>query len=745
MTTPTSALRIDGQWIDYYALLGVPAGADEDSIRRRIGKVYAEAASNSDHRNLARREYYQSLVERVLPQCRRVMLDPEWRARYDEQHRLHRENNSGAQDYIEFIASMRGDGGSGLSQALLPQRAREDIDAARRVVECALSGAELELLPSQAISQRPALDATPGAPISDAQAFGAMACAEMACAETATHPDLDLSAIPQANTAPAALPEDEPEEVFAPRGKKRRNLANAPVANAPVANAPVANAPVANAPVANAPVATAPVATAVAPAPLEIVAQVSRVQPAAPQAVTVAATPMPVAAQSIEVAESAESASDKSEDFAPRKQQGEAARATVITAQEAADIRRRRASNPNPEPFVGPTSRDDSSKKSRSRVVVEADDPALKRKLSPTSLNLMVAITGVLLTITIQHFADTPAIATSAGRTPIVLAVAPEMEAAIERAGVAWQKTPAGASYEIVVQSVDSSVAMQRALGKSGDQIDGWIPASSSYWQRYNELAPAAKRPPLQVGDSLAQTPLVLVAQTGHADALRRAFPDHKIGNWTALRAIVMQNANGHFGLSDPRQSLPGAAARYSMAREWGAGRGKSAQIAAKDPNFWKWMAGFEENVPSSAVSSDAMVKDMVLGTTGRYFWAVSYESDALNWIGQGKPLELFYLPRTTLADHPFCAVERVGAPVEVANGRAAFLDYMKNDDAQKMLLQSGFRPTEISPSAAVEKNPFTTPRARLRGVQLQGLPRDERFNIGALGALEKQWSHYYG
>ena len=701
MTTPSFGPHIDGQWIDYYALLGVPLEADEDSIRRRIGKVYADAASNSDHRNLARREYYQALVERVLPQCRRVMLDSQWRASYDEQHRLHREKSGAAQNYVEFIASMRGDKGSGFNEALLPQRAREEVDAARRVVETALSGAELELLPSQAVSQRDAV---------------------------AAEPEIDLSAIPQMNVETT---DSDAAEEFAPRGKKRRHLANAGAAPTPTiaSSAALFNDATFN----DAAPATATADVATFGAPGEIAAQVT-VMPAPVVAKTIA--PVEVEVAPAEAAPAEVTAQNPADD---------AVRATVITAQEAADIRRRRASNPDAAPFVGPSSRADNSKKSRSRVVVEADDPALKRKLSPTSLNLMVAITGVLLTITIQRFAGTPAVAISAGRTPIVLAVAPEMQSAIERAGDAWEKTPAGASYDIVVQSVDSGAAMQRALGKSGDQIDGWIPASASYAQRYNELAPAAKRPTLQIGDSLAQTPMVLVAQSSQAAALRRAFPDHKIGSWAQLRAVVMQEASGHFGLTDPRQSLTGAVARYSMAREWGANNGQSAPQAAKNPQFWKWMSGFEENISSSAVSPDAMVKDMVLGTTGRYFWAVAYESDALAWIGQGKSLELFYLPRTTLADHPFCPVERVGAPVEVAGGRAAFVNYLKSDGAQKMLLQSGFRPTEISPSTAVEKNPFVTKSARNKGVQLQGLPRDERFNIGALNAIQKQWSQYYG
>ena len=689
MMTPGFGPQVDGQWIDYYALLDVPTGADEDTIRRRIGKVYAEAAANGDHRNPTRREYYRALVERVLPQCRRVLLDSEWRGRYDHQHTLHRDKDGAAQSYVEFIASMRSASNSGLNEALLPQRAQEELTAARKVVETALSGAELDLLPSDTVSNMLSLAAPAFAPETD---FGSMPAAE-----TQAEPPRQPSARRLSERSSAR---QAPLEIIA---QVHASDQSPPPVPTPVpAPAPVNDA------------ATSPASVAV-------------IEPAKPEIVEIES---PVEESRVET----------------QQQPGKEARATVITAQEAADIRRRRASNPNGEPFVGPTSRDvNSRRKPRSRVVVEVADPAMKRKLSPTSLNLMVAITGVLLTITIQRFASTPAVATSAGRTPVVLAVAPEMQGALENASLAWEKTPAGAGYDVIVQSVDSSLAMQRALGKNGEQIDGWIPANVGYAHRYNELAPAAKRPPLQIGDSLAQTPMVLVARSDKADALRRAFPDHKIGTWAALRTVVMQDAKGRFGLSDPRQSLPGAVARFSMAREWGEGQNKSAEVAAKNGGFWKWMAGFEENIPSGAVSPDAMVKDMVLGTTGRYWWAVSYESDALNWLGQGKSLELFYLPRTALADHPFCAVERVGAPIEVAAGRAAFIDYMKSDGAQKALLQSGFRPTEISPSSAVEKNPFTASNARAKGVQLQGLPRDERFGVAALSELQTQWSKYYG
>ena len=715
--------QVDNQWLDYYALLEVPVGADEDSIRKRIGKVYAEAAANSDHRNLARRQYFQSLVERVLPQCRRVLLDAEWRAKYDRQHTLHQIGDEAAMDYVSFIASMRG-GAAPSEEAQLPQRAQEEIQAARQAVETALSGAELELLPSQAVCSRAPKPAPPLA----VEALPSVGGAEKSPAEAKA-----ALAAKRARARQWAEEASEPQPYLS-HGDSPASTQTAPArAKAPVAqDTSHSKARISAA-------RTAPVAVmdedAVAPATVTASVEPVEVAPSSAAQIVVAPSPNTSAPAG---------APETRSEPKIRTQPGEPARATVITAQEAADIRRRRASNPNAEPFVAAPSYDKANKRA-SRVAIEVEDPALRRKLSPTSLNLMVAITGVLLTITIQRFASTPAVATSAGRTPIFVAVAPELEGAIESASLAWEKTPGGAAYDVIVQPLDSSAGVRRALGKSGELPDVWIPANAIYAQRYNQLAPAAKRPLIEAGNSIAQTPMVLVARTDRAASLRQKFPDHKIPTWSALREVVMSAGAGHFGLSDPRQAAPGAIARFSMAREWGQGHDQTTEVAAKDPQFWKWMAGFEDNIPAASPAPDAMVKDLVLGTTGRYWWAVSYESDALGWMAQGKPVELFYLPRTGLADHPFCAVERVGAPVEVASGRANFARFLQSQGAQKSLLQSGLRPTEISPSTKVEGNPFTQTATRAGGVRLEGLPRDERVNFDGLSLVQSKWAELYG
>ncbi|RYG57650.1 ABC transporter substrate-binding protein, partial [bacterium] len=380
-----------------------------------------------------------------------------------------------------------------------------------------------------------------------------------------------------------------------------------------------------------------------------------------------------------------------------------------------------------------------------SRVVVGDNRVSHGRLISPTSMNLMVAIVGVLLTITIQKFATTPAIATSQNRVPIYLAVASEMESAMLQAETAWEKTPEGANFDLVVQSVDSKAGLRRALGSGGQMPDAWIPSDSLWADRYNALAPSFKRQAIVSDQSIAQTPIVLVARADRAGELRRRFPQHNISTWSALRDAVQVGAQGHLGLTDPQKAASGALARVSMAREWGASRGLSANEAAGNKAFWAWMAAFEENAPAAPPQTGAMVKDLVQGTSSRFWWGIAYESDALEWMKQGKALEIYYLPRTTISDHPFCHVDRVGAPAGVAQGRNSFEKFLRSSDTQKQLLSNGFRPVEVSLKTKTADNPFLNANIRQRGARAENLPRAERASNAALETIAREWGKRFG
>ncbi len=685
MTTNVTDPTLDGQWLDYYALLDVPVSADEDTIRRRIGKVYADAAANTEHRDMTLRMYYQSLVERVLPQARRVLLDPQWRAKYDRQHILHSIGDPTAQNYVAFIAAMRGgeisnQPDSDLSQ--LPARVQDEIIAAREVVECARAGLELDLLPSQAVKTK----AVPP--------------------HTLSKPESRSSSIP---SKVGSTPKPEPMKAEVTVPKKPLDSARPRS------------------------VASAHHETLVAMPAVET----RHEQPVKASVPEVKKTPanQPV----VEV------------------QEGEAVRAKMLTAQEARDIRRRRDSNVDPEPFVAPPSfhekisgeaklspRTGAKNAAPSRVVVGDNTVGgRKRILSPTSLNLMVAITGVLFTISIQKFASTPAVATSSERMPVLLAVSPEIAPALQRAESAWEGTSDGQYFDVVVQESDENSGLRRALNGGETAPDAWIPASDSAIEAYNSQASRLKRQPLSAGDSLARTPIVLIARSDHAGELRRRFPDHEIGSWSALHDAVNAGARDHFGMSDPQKTSVGALTRFSMAREWSDSNGGTPLAASKSDSFWKWMNGFESNSPSAYASMGDLVNDLSQDSASRIWWGLGYESDALQAMNRGEAVEVYYLPRTVLADHPFCDVERVGAGVEVSVARKSFERFLRSDDGQKALLLAGMRPSNLSLQTRVKGNPFTNTTFQAKGLHL-ALGRDERDGTSTLPTLLGAWAKRY-
>lgn len=674
MTTNVTDPTLDGQWLDFYALLDVPVSADEDAIRRRIGKVYADAASNTEHRDMTLRMWYQSLVERVLPQARRVLLDPQWRAKYDRQHILHSIGDPSAQNYVAFIAAMRGgeisnQPDSDLSQ--LPARVQDEIVAAREVVECARAGLQLDLLPSQAVRTKPV--ASPAL----------------------SKPEVRLSSSERRPSAPAPKTE-----------------AAIPKSLDPTRARPIASA----------------------------------------QHDAVAAMPRSLDQHEQPVSSPRKTSSGHAE---VEIQQGEAVRAKMLTAQEARDLRRRRESNKDEEPFVAPPSFHEkisgeaklsgSAKSAKrgtpSRVVVgEQLVGGRKRVLSPTSLNLLVAITGVMFTISIQKFAETPAVATSSGRMPVLLAASPEIAPALLRAESVWEKTGQGQNFDLVVQELEGEAGARRALAGGENAPDAWVPASNAAIDSFNARAPRFKRQPLAAGDSLARTPVVLMARTDQSGELRRRFPDHQIGSWSALREALDAGARGHFGLSDPQKTTIGALVRFSIAREWGESNGQSPLAAVKNPAFWNWMTTFESNTPSAYATTSDLVNDLSQDDASRVWWGLTFESDALRAMGRGEKVEVFYLPRTILANHPFCDIERVGAPVEVAAARQSFKRFLRSDEGQKTLLLSGMRPSNLSLQTRAKGNPFLNTSFQAHGVR-PTLGRDERDGASTYSTMLSAWA----
>jgi hypothetical protein len=114
MQTPNLPVR-EGKgknWPDFYSILNSSPENDTETLRRSINALYVKANQESDHRELSVRFYNQVLSEKVLPQCRRILLNDVSRQAYDQQWHLHRNGAEDALSYQEFIHQIAQDAGT---------------------------------------------------------------------------------------------------------------------------------------------------------------------------------------------------------------------------------------------------------------------------------------------------------------------------------------------------------------------------------------------------------------------------------------------------------------------------------------------------------------------------------------------------------------------------------------------------------------------------------------------------------
>ena len=339
-------------------------------------------------------------------------------------------------------------------------------------------------------------------------------------------------------------------------------------------------------------------------------------------------------------------------------------------------------------------------------------------------------------------------------RTGLRIVYSSDLQPVMEQAQHDFAVTAQGRTIALDLQPVDSRDAMHLALGVPAPDgsptnanatiPDIWIPGETLWSDRFNQVAGKFRQHSISVARSLAVSPLVLIARGDHASILRKRFPNHTISSWDALRRAVASDAPDHFGLTDPQRSGSGALVRLFMAREWCERNHVACNKAAtSDARLWKWMAGFEDNVPGNAALTGDMVKELVMGNSDRFWWGVGYESDALGWMKRGKSLEIFYLPRTALAQHPFCLLERAAMTPAVRRARSDFESFLRSRAMQSALLQNGFRPTEIGLND-IPNNPFARADFRAKGLRASGFRIDERINYDMLNALNVQWKARY-
>ncbi len=715
-------------WLDFYAMLGVSPQADGNSLRKSIGEAYSEATANIDHRDLNRRHYFQTMVEQVLPQCRRVLLDPTLRTRYDQENARHAVGDASALDYVSFMASLQGASADSARQALarssefdlLPERVRDEINLARAVIEAVQSGSEFDLLPARSLSST--------------------SSSEPAATQAESVPAADLGVenpteVAGRSTPPAARPRPEvsPDEyLLNPGSHGLRGLNETmPVEQSTSSRQPLAQ----EASAAQAEPAAELMADKIARL-REDARQRRRPEPAQDEVEPQVEPQVEPSVSKIEDRRAVTAVPNNSEPQIRAKVIDlEAQGKSVAQLRQEAQAR---AVSGGLE--LGGARKDQEKKPYRSRVTIgEELRPAQRRRalLPPVVTHLLIGVMSAAAMGIILSSTRPPA-----PRAPLNVIYSSELRPVLEAAESQFEASPEGQGTQVVLVPRDSRSAMNSVLAAAPgtDAPDVWIPSESVWSNRFNDVAAQSKKPTITAGSGLALSPLVLVARSDQASALIAKFPTRLISSWDVLRQMVAQNCAQHFGMTDPEKSEAGALVRTAMARRWcELSHVPFSAASMSDPRLWNWMNGFESNVPQYKMAGD-MVTDLARGTTAQYWWALAYESDAIYWIGQGKPLEVFYLPSTFFADHPFCRTDRAGTTSATGAAAAGFERFLRSAPVQQAFLQSGFRAPEIDLSSKVKNNPFQSPDYARRGVRASGFPVGGRLDYRTVNALIAAW-----
>lgn len=779
----------DLAWPDFYALLGVPFDAAPDQLRARLREAYLEATANADHRHVERRLHYQMMAQRIVPQARRILLEERARRAYDRQLTLHRNGDSTAVPYTRFVSQLAVfeaeednrqflEGASPAAASLhAAQKAANAPSSTRLATPNAASPDAVSpdmspdlFAPAQAVSRpeeksgstpasafnsgdepRSAIHVAPETSMAqEIAAKEALSSTSQMSPGGARRIEQEMVEAPQKDTPPTPIQTPDPHRTRRIRGESSTRLDENDLAQN-TGEVPILQRVAPLLPVDEEDADSPGVSPKVSP----------------PQDATQEPVVALLSSRVIKVPEDE-----------PRTEE-EAQRARVLRVERGArplNTEQLRATNGQDLGHgvrgIVSSGRETANANARaphSRVSVSENETIGardkkrrqrgQRVLSQPVVMGLTALASAAAMFLILHGRNNNFVA---ARTGLRIVYSSDLQPVMEQAQRDFAATAPGRAVALDLQPVDSRDAMHLALGvasanqgaanaaastsneSSATVPDVWIPGETLWSDRFNQVAGKFRRQSISVARSLAVSPLVLIARGDRASALKKRFPNRTISSWDALRRAVASDAPNHFGLTDPQRSGSGALVRLFMAREWCERNGvRWNKAATSDARLWKWMSGFEDNVPGSAALTGDMIKELAMGNSDRFWWGVGYESDALGWMKRGKSLEIFYLPRTALAQHPFCALERRAMTPEVRRARSAFETFLRSRAMQSALLQNGFRPTELGLSD-IPNSPFARADFRARGLRAGGFHIDERINYNILNALNVQWKSRY-
>lgn len=156
-------------------------------------------------------------------------------------------------------------------------------------------------------------------------------------------------------------------------------------------------------------------------------------------------------------------------------------------------------------------------------------------------------------------------------------------------------------------------------------------------------------------------------------------------------------------GHTSPLRSNSGIMTLIMLANNHFDKVGAISASEATDPAFTEWLKNFESAATRPFISSTGtFANDVIAKGPSAYDFVLVYEALAIenynNAIGRHQQaLRIIYPPYNLYSDHPICLIDHPSFTAVQREAAQKFVTFLLTPDIQKLALESGWRPADLS------------------------------------------------
>ena len=189
---------------------------------------------------------------------------------------------------------------------------------------------------------------------------------------------------------------------------------------------------------------------------------------------------------------------------------------------------------------------------------------------------------------------------------------------------------------------------------------------------------------------------------------------------------------------SNPLESNSGAQTLALMFAEY---KREHPGARPSSPEFQQFMGVIEKSVVKFQDTTSNVLKDL---TSGKADIAIAYEQNAVAKADEGEDIRFLYPSPTVLIRFPAVVLNAPWVTPEQAKDGQKVIDYLLSADAQKQLIERGFRPSRNDLRSEVDRQLNAGKRADA-GFLMSPAALDAAADVATLNDLQFQWAAQFG